>query len=94
MGNIESRPKTVFLDVTGEALAIFYKKKDFLYLLAWVSCSRSHHCANTKSKTTDHDNPRVGGHEPVCKAALEHGSGREADDTNPQTSVHESIVQI
>jgi hypothetical protein len=65
-----------------------------IYLLAWVSCSRTQHRSNAETETSDHNDPGVRSHQSIDKAALEHSPRRQANDANAQTSVHECIIQV
>ena len=65
-----------------------------LDIVAWIRSSRAHHCADTETQTSNHENPRVCSHYSVDEAAVEHGSGRHTDEADSQTGVQECIVQV
>ena len=66
----------------------------FLDIVIWIRSTSSHHGSERQSKTTDHDNPWVGGHQSVDEAGLVNGPGGNTDNSNSQSCVQERLVQV
>ena len=64
------------------------------YLLVRADRSSSNHGSEAESETTNTNNPRVGNHNSVNEASLNHLSSRQSNDTNSETSVQEGVVQV
>lgn len=56
--------------------------------------SSANHGREAERKTTNADNPRVGHHQSVHEAGLDHLASRQANDSDSQTGVQEGVVQI
>ncbi len=65
-----------------------------LDIVFWIRCPSSKHSTERKRKTTDHDDPWVGGHNTVDEAGSVHCSGCDTDDSNAQTGVQEGLVEV
>ena len=63
-------------------------------ILVGIDGAGSNHATEAESKTTKTNNPRVRDHDTVNEAAGDHLVGREADDTNTETKVSETLVQV
>ena len=54
----------------------------------------THHCADGSNKTNTKNQPGVGSHETVTPAVCVKGASSNTNDTNTETSVEESVVQV
>lgn len=64
------------------------------YLLVRVSRPGAPHGSDAADETNAEDKPGICGHEAVAPSVHVQRARRDTDDTNAETSVHESIVQI
>jgi hypothetical protein len=54
----------------------------------------THHGTDGANKTDTENQPRVGSHETVTPSVCVKGASSNTDDTNSETSVQESVVQV
>lgn len=95
LGDVEGGPHGVLGDIAVKGL-VFLQNHGFheLDLLVRADGSSGNHGTKAERKTTNADNPRVGHHNSVNEASLNHLPSRQTNDTNSKTRMQKGVVQV
>jgi len=65
-----------------------------LDVVARICSSRANHRSKAETQTTKRNDPRIRSHQSVHKATLQHGPGRDANDSHTEASMKERLIQV
>lgn len=97
LGSVEDGPAGILGDVAVKkrsANATTQTHRNAKDVLVRINSASGKHGTERESETTDSDNPRVGNHQTISEAGLEHLVGRQTDDADAESSVHKGLVEV
>jgi hypothetical protein len=98
LSGVEGSPGKVLGNVARERSANMKSTKSNIdeidYVLVRADRTGGNHGTEAERETADADDPRVRHHQTVDEASLHHLPGRQANDSDTQTSVQEGVVEV